>query len=139
VPGLGSALDWAAGRAAANGWAGVTVSCEPTGHRWRVLGQLAADRQMPFVCVQPMVTSWARRTEDLTFDKTDEKDAVLIARLTAQLRCYVPEPVDETWGRLRHLGARREHLHAIITTGRAWDPVIAAHGTRRPADTPIAA
>jgi elongation factor Tu len=33
----------AAGRAAAEGWAGVTVSCEPTGHRWRVLGQLAAD------------------------------------------------------------------------------------------------
>jgi transposase len=29
---------------------------------------------------------------------------VLIARLTAQLRCYVPEPVDEVWGRLRHLG-----------------------------------
>jgi transposase len=107
---LGAALDWAAGRAAAKGWAGVTVSCEPTGHRWRVLAQLAADRSMPFVCVQPMVTSWSRRTEDLTLDKTDEKDAVLIARLTAQLRCYVPEPVDETWGRLRHLGTRREQL-----------------------------
>jgi hypothetical protein len=26
------------------------------------------------------------------------------------LRCYLPEPVDETWGRLRHLGARREQL-----------------------------
>ena len=107
---LGSALDWAAGRAAAHGWAGVTVSCEPTGHRWRVLGQLASDRSMPFVCVQPVVTSWSRRTEDLTCDKTDDKDAVLIARLTAQLRCYVPEPVDETWGRLRHLGTRRERL-----------------------------
>ena len=35
---------------------------------------------------------------------------MLIARLTAQLRCYLPEPVDETWGRLRHLGARREQL-----------------------------
>jgi transposase len=57
-----------------------------------------------------MQTSWARRSEDLTFDKTDYKDAVLIARLTAQLRCYLPEPVDETWGRLRHLGARREQL-----------------------------
>jgi transposase len=107
---LGPALDWAAERAVAKGWAGVTVSCEPTGHRWRVLGQLAADRGMPFVCVQPVVTSWSRRTEDLTADKTDEKDAVLIARLTAQLRCYVPEPVDETWGRLRHLGTRREQL-----------------------------
>ena len=107
---LGAALDWAADRAAARGFAGATVACEPTGHRWRVLGQLAADRGMPMVCVQPMQTSWARRSEDLTFDKTDEKDAVLIARLTAQLRCYVPEPVDETWGRLRHLGARRERL-----------------------------
>jgi transposase len=79
-----------------------------------VLGQLAADRGMPFVCVQPMLTSWSRRAEDLTHDKTDEKDAVLIARLTAQLRCYEPEPVDETvdetWARLRHLGARREQL-----------------------------
>jgi transposase len=107
---LGVALDWARERAAAKGWSGVTVSCEPTGHRWRVLGQLAADRGLPFVCVQPMVTSWARRAEDLTFDKTDEKDAVLIARLTAQLRCYEPEPIDEMWARLRHLGARREQL-----------------------------
>jgi transposase len=77
-----------------------------------VLGQLASERGMSFVCVQPMQTAWARRSEDLTFDKTDEKDAVLIARLTAQLRCYLPEPVDETWGRLRHLGARREQLIA---------------------------
>lgn len=107
---LGTALDWAAARAAAHGFAGVTVSCEPTGHRWRVLGQLAADRGMPFVCVQPMLTSWSRRAEDLTVDKTDEKDAVLVARLTAQLRCYEPEPVDETWARLRHLGARRDQL-----------------------------
>jgi transposase len=107
---LGVALDWAAERAKGQGFAGVTVACEPTGHRWRVLGQLAADRSMPFVCVQPMQTAWARRGEDLTFDKTDDKDAVLIARLTAQLRCYILEPVDETWGRLRHLGARRERL-----------------------------
>jgi transposase len=107
---LGAALDWAAQQATAAGFAGVTVACEPTGHRWRVLGQLAADRGLAFVCVQPAMTSWSRRAEDLTSDKTDEKDAVLIARLTAQLRCYIPEPVDETWGRLRHLGARRERL-----------------------------
>jgi transposase len=29
-------------------------------------------------------------------------------------------------------------LHAIITTGRAWDPAIATHGTRT-AVTPLAA
>lgn len=107
---LGAALDWAAERSTRAGYAGVTVACEPTGHRWRVLGQLAAGRGMSFVCVQPMLTSGARKSEDLTTDKTDEKDAVLISRLTAQLRCYLPEPVDETWGRLRHLGTRREQL-----------------------------
>ena len=107
---LGAALDWAGERASRAGYTGVTVACEPTGHRWRILGQLAADRGMSFVCVQPAVSSWARRTEDLTTDKTDDKDAVLIARLTGQLRCYLPEPVDETWGRLRHLGVRREQL-----------------------------
>jgi transposase len=107
---LGAALDWVAERSIRAGYAGVTVACEPTGHRWRVLGQLAAERGMSFVCVQPMLTSWARKSEDLTTDKTDDKDAVLIARLTAQLRCYLPEPVDETWGRLRHLGVRREQL-----------------------------
>jgi hypothetical protein len=78
---LGAALDWAAGPAAARGFAGVTVAREPTGHRWRVLAQLASDRSMPLVCVQQMLTVWSRRAEDLTFDKTDEKDAVLIARV----------------------------------------------------------
>ncbi|MEP7331293.1 MAG: transposase [Terracoccus sp.] len=102
---LGAALDWAAGQAGGKGFAGVTVACEPTGHRWRVLGQLATERGMAFVCVQPALSSWAGKTEDLTTDKTDEKDAVLIARLTAQPRCYLPEPVDQTsavWARLRH-------------------------------------
>lgn len=112
---LGAALDWAAARAAGRGFAGVTVACEPTGYRWQVLAQLAAERSMPFVCVQPAVSSWSRRAEDLTHDKTDEKDAVLIARLTAELRCYLPEPVDETWARLRHLGARREQLITDVT------------------------
>jgi transposase len=37
---------------------GLTVACEPTGHRWRVLGQLAAGRGMAFVCVQTLLTSW---------------------------------------------------------------------------------
>ena len=68
-------------------------------------GWCASNRSRPLGC-----------SEDLTFDKTDEKDAVLIARLTAQLRCYVPEPVDESWGRLRHLGARRAEL---VTAGVA--------------------
>jgi len=57
---LGAALDWACDRATTAGFAGVTVAAEPTGHRWRVVGQLAAERGMPFVCVQPLMSSWAR-------------------------------------------------------------------------------
>ena len=84
---LGAALDGAAEFSTRAGYAGVTVACEPKGHRWRVLGQLAAERGMSFVCVQPMLTSGARKSEDLTTDKNDDNDAVLIDRLTAQLRC----------------------------------------------------
>ncbi|AYE95640.1 hypothetical protein C0J29_13380 [Mycobacterium paragordonae] len=113
---LGPVLDWARTEARRLGFADVTVGCEPTGHRWRVLDQLAVQREMTLVCVQPLLTGRARESEDYTRDKTDDKDAVLIARLVAQLRCYAPERADETWARLRHLGARRERL---ITEGTA--------------------
>ena len=36
---------------------------------------------MTLVCVQPLLTGQARQPEDYTRDKTDDKDAVLIARL----------------------------------------------------------
>jgi hypothetical protein len=35
---------------------------------------------------------------------------VLIARLAAQLHCYLPEQAGQAWARLRHLGARRSRL-----------------------------
>jgi transposase len=113
---LGAALDWAAERAERAGFAAVTVTCEPTGHRWRVVGQLAADRSLPFVCVQPLLVARARENENYSIDKTDDRDAVLIARLTAELRCYAPEATDETWARLRHLGARRaRHCQEVMS------------------------
>jgi transposase len=71
---------------------------------------------MPFVCVQPMLVARSRENENYTSDKTDDRDAVLIARLTTELRCYAPEAADETWARLRHLGARRARLVAETTS-----------------------
>jgi transposase len=40
---------------------------------------------------------------------------VLIALLAGQLRCYEPERTEETWARLRHLGARRARLTTDAT------------------------
>jgi len=48
---LGELLDWAVAHARAAGFVSVTVACEPTGHRWRVLDQLAAQRGLALVCV----------------------------------------------------------------------------------------
>jgi transposase len=114
---LGAALEWARQVALRHGFADVTVGCEPTGHRWRVLDQLAAGLGMPLVCVQPLLVGRARESEDYTRDKTDDKDAVLIARLIGDLRCYPPERAEAIWARLRHLGSRRERLIAEATAG----------------------
>jgi len=114
---LGEVLDWAVARAKAAGFDSVTVACEPTGHRWRVLDQLAAQRGLNLVCVQPLLVWRAREAEDLTWDKSDPKDAVIIARLAAQLCCYEPERTSEAYARLRHLGARRNQLTTAATTG----------------------
>jgi transposase len=112
---LGELLDWAVERARAAGFVSVTVACEPTGHRWRVLDQLAAERGLALVCVQPLLVYRAREGEDLTFDKSDPKDAVIIARLAAGLRCYEPERADAVWAQLRHPGARRVQLTTDAT------------------------
>jgi hypothetical protein len=56
-----------------------------------VLDQLAAERGLALVCVQPLLVYRSREGEDLTRDKSDPKDAVLIARLAGELRCYEPE------------------------------------------------
>ena len=41
---LAQTLDWGLAAAAEAGFTSVVVACEPTGHRWRVLDQLAAER-----------------------------------------------------------------------------------------------
>jgi len=107
---LGDALDEAAAAARAAGFGRVTVACEPTGSRWMQVQRLCGERGLALVCVQPLVTHVAREQEDLTAHKRDEPDSALIARLAAELHCYVPEELDESWGLLRQLGRRREQL-----------------------------
>jgi transposase len=68
-------------------------------------------------------------------DKSDPKDAVLIGRLVAGLRCYLPERTDQVWARLRQLGARRVQLTTQVGAARqqlrdllecAWPAVLQA-------------
>ena len=111
---LGELLAWAAGKAAAAGFAGLTVACEPTGHRWKALMGLADGAGHGFVCVQSLAVARAREGDDYTRDKTDHRDAYLIGKLVIRLDCYLPERADEVWARLRHLGARRFALVADV-------------------------
>lgn len=128
-------LDWAAPIAAAAGFAGVVLACEPTGHRWKPLLERASARGVRLVCVQPLLTHRGREGEDFTRDRSDFKDAMIIARLTAELRCYVPVAQTGEWARLRHLGQRRNAVMVRVGADRqcladllacAWPAVLAA-------------
>ena len=112
---LGEALDWAVAQARVKGFERVAVACEPTGPRWMQVQRLCAERGLPLVCIQPLVSHIAREQQDYTTHKTDESDCVLIARLAAELHCYIPEELDETWAHLRHLGRRRAQLITAAT------------------------
>ena len=78
---LGAALDWAVGQARAKGFGQVTVACEPTGARWLQVQRLCAERGLPLVCIQRLISHIAREQQDFTRHKTDESDCVMIARL----------------------------------------------------------
>jgi transposase len=112
---LGEALDWAVAQARVRGFARVTVACEPTGPRWMQVQRLCAERGLPLVCVQPLMSHIAREQQDYTPHKTDESDCVMIGRLAIELHCYIPEELDETWAHLRHLGRRRAQLITAAT------------------------
>jgi transposase len=112
---LGEALDWAVAQARAKGFTSVTVACEPTGPRWLQVQRLCAERGLPLVCIQPLVSHIARQQQDYTTHKTDEADCVMIARLAIELHCYIPEEMDEAWAELRHLGRRRAQLITAAT------------------------
>jgi transposase len=110
-------LEWAWPIAAEAGFAGVVLGCEPTGHRWKPLLDRARARGIELVCVNPMLVHRGREEEDFTRDRSDFKDATIIAKKVSELRCYVPYQLEGHWCRLRHLGARRDQL--LVAAGAA--------------------
>jgi len=128
-------LAWAGPIAQQAGFAGLVLACEPTGHRWKPLVVTARARRIPVVCVQPLLVRRAREGEDFTRNRSDLGDAVIIARLATELRCYMPYLPEGRWARLRHLGARRDGLLRRATAAReqlrdllecAWPAVLEA-------------
>jgi len=111
-------LDWAVPLATEAGFAGIVLGCEPTGHRWKPLLDRARARGIELVCVNPMLVHRGREEEDFTRDRSDFKDATIIAKRITELRCYVPYQLDGHWCRLRHLGARRDVQPDIATAAR---------------------
>lgn len=116
--GLGRALAWGEDVAVEAGFDGIVAAFEPTGHRWKPLLALCRDRGIEAVCVQPLLVHRAREGEDFTRDRSDFKDATIIGRLAAELRCYLPYALEGEWARLRHLGARRHELVVRATAAR---------------------
>ena len=90
---LEEAVAWGLARAAGLGFTSVVVACEPTGYRWRVLGQIAARARL--VCVQPLLVHRARESEDLTRNKNDEADAAHTEPMTCGQSLVQP-----SWARL---------------------------------------
>ena len=70
----------------AQGSGPLVVAMEPTSHFWRPLARAVDDEGVPYVLVQGFVVAHARELDDLTRDKTDTRDAGLIADLAAELR-----------------------------------------------------
>ena len=60
---LGEALDWAVAQARVKGFERVAAACEPTGPRWMQVQRLCAERGLPLVCIQPLVSHIARAQE----------------------------------------------------------------------------
>lgn len=51
----------------------MTLACEPTGHRWKVVNELATATAIDLVCVQPLLVHRAREAEDFAQDKSDDR------------------------------------------------------------------
>lgn len=106
--GIDQMIEFALEAADRHGLDDLVVACEPTGHRWKPVLERCARRGLTLVCVQPLLVYREREREDLTRDRSDPKDATLIAHLARDLRCYLVAVPQSDWARLRHLGVRRD-------------------------------
>ncbi len=120
---------------AAHGTGPLVVAMEPTSHFWKPLARAVDAEDVPYVLVQGFVVSHARELDDLTRDKTDTRDATLIADLAAGLRFTETRLPEGPWAESALLvdarDARRIERSAALQEVRAllelaWPSLLAA-------------
>jgi transposase len=86
----------------------LVLAMEPTGHYWKVVCREAERLGLGYAIVQSFVLARSREFDDLTRDKTDQRDAGLLADLVADLRFTDVRLEDPVWSELRSLAEARE-------------------------------
>jgi transposase len=87
----------------------LVLAMETTGHYWKILARAAERLGLRYVTVQSFVVARARELDDLTRDKTDQRDAGLIADLACELRFNEVQLETGAWAELRTLAEARDH------------------------------
>lgn len=86
----------------------LVLAMETTGHWWKILARTAERQGVPYVTVQSFVVARARELDDLTRDKTDQRDAGLIGDLAVELRFNEVQLEHGAWAELRSLADTRD-------------------------------
>lgn len=109
--------------AAEQGTGPLVIAMEPTSHFWKPVARAAEAAGVDYVLVQGMLVAKGREFDDLTRDKTDARDAVLIADLAAELRFTETRLPEGPWAELDLLvdarDARRVERAACLQELRA--------------------
>lgn len=86
----------------------LVVAMEPTSHFWKIVARSLEVAGVRYVLVQSFVVAKSRELDNLTRDKTDARDASLIADLAAELRFTETQLPDGPWAELDLLAEARD-------------------------------
>lgn len=86
----------------------LVVAMEPTSHFWKLVARALEAAGVGYVLVQSFVVATAREFDNLTRDKTDARDAGLIADLAAELRFTETQLPSGPWAELELLAEARD-------------------------------
>lgn len=86
----------------------LVVAMEPTSHFWKLVARALDAAGIRYVLVQSFVVATSRELDNLTRDKTDARDAGLIADLAAELRFTDTQLPEGPWAELDLLAEARD-------------------------------